>query len=73
MGLQYKTYFWRKKGEIVPKKNKYIIEIPIKTYASKEEVEEKVKRIMCDYQVVGHSELERINFDMINVLDIKVR
>ncbi len=57
----------------MPKKNKYIIEIPIKTYASKEEVEEKVKRIMCDYQVVGHSELERINFDMINVLDIKVR
>lgn len=40
------------------KKNKFIIGIPIKTYASREEIEKEVKSILCDYEITGYLELE---------------
>ena len=40
------------------KKNKYIIEIPIETHADKREIEDKVKSILCDYEIGGSVELD---------------
>ena len=61
------------------KKNKYIIEIPIETLATKEVIEEEIKHMACDYQVLGYLELKRPldnfsdNKTVVKILNIKVR
>ena len=61
------------------KKNKYIIEIPIETLATKREIEEEIKQLVCDYQVGGYLELDRPvdkfddNKTVVDIQKIKVK